>query len=248
MVIPDRLRPEPLLRVEPKSKEPVLDNYAVEDTTEVIEWIEQGGNAGISLANTSTVVVDVDDREVAKEVLRLFPETFTVETGSGWYHRYYHCPEWSGNKKLTEDSSIRSDGWMAVIPPSVHPDGGRYSVHRELPVAKIEEWRLGELSDEFCDEEGGHPHPDRDNESRQNLDELAELIRHDGYRQEVRDVLNDPQAGHNRRVWLAGFLSDAVGLSISETVRVIDQYNSWSNYDREITEQQVRSVVGGGNR
>jgi hypothetical protein len=143
---------------------------------------------------------------------------------------------------------------MAVVPPSIHPDGGQYSVHRDLPITKIDDWRLAELVREFVDDEnddGGGVRSDRGEVVADDLDDLDELIHHDGYRKEVRDVLNDPQAGHNRRVWLAGFLSDAVGLSVSEIVRVIDRYNCWSNYDREITEKQVRSVVrssGGGGR
>lgn len=252
-MIPVRLRPEPLLRVKPRSKNPVDDSYAVESLNRVEQWVAGGGNAAIALAETDVVVVDVDTRPVAWAVMELLPDTFTVETGSGWYHCYYRCDDWAQNTTLDGDSSVRSDGWIAIVPPSTHPDGGRYSVQHNRPIAEIDESELRRLADRFDDgSDGEQPDPDPDGEhadgDRDDLDELDELIQHDGYRREVRDVLHDRRAGHDRRVWLAGFLCDAVGLSESEIVRVIDRYNRWANYDRETTRRQVASVVrsGGG--
>jgi len=125
--IPPVLRDEPLIRVKPKSKEPVVDSYAVEPTEDVAEWVAEGGNAAICLAESPYVVVDVDTVEVAKALGQTLPKSFIVLTGSGWVHCYYRCPEWDRNVELG-GGSIRSDGWIAVIPPSRHPDGGRYKV------------------------------------------------------------------------------------------------------------------------
>jgi hypothetical protein len=245
-MIPERLLTEPLLRVKPESKDPVNDAYAVEPVGDIERWVAGGGNAAIALAETDVVVVDVDTRPVAWAVIELLPETFTVETGSGWYHLYYRCDDWTQNTTLDGDSSVRSDGWIAVVPPSTHPDGGRYTVHRDRPMAEIDESQLRRLVDRF-DDDTDSEHPDPDGEhvdgDREDLDELEELIDHDGYREEVREVLHDRRAGHDRRVWLAGFLCDAVGLSESDIVRVIDRYNRWANYDRETTRRQVASVA-----
>jgi hypothetical protein len=263
-MIPVRLRPEPLLRVRPRSKNPVDDSRAVESLNSIEQWVAGGGNAAIALAETDVVVVDVDTRPVAWAVMEVLPDTFTVETGSGWYHCYYRCADWTQNTTLDGDSSVRSDGWIAIVPPSKHPNGGRYSVHRDCPIAEIDESELRRLVDRFNDDsDGEHPDPNPDPESdpngehvdgehvdgdRDDLGGLDELIQHDGYRAEVREVLHDHHAGHDRRVWLAGFLCDAVGLSESEVVRVIDRHNRWSNYDRSTTRRQVASVVrsGGG--
>lgn len=247
-MIPEQLREEPLIRVREASKKPVVDNYEVEATESVESWVEEGGNVGIALAETDTVVVDIDDESVLQAVLELFPETFTVETGSGWYHCYYCCEEWTANASLTGDSSIRSKGWMAVVPPSIHPETGeRYTVHRDIPVTKVDEWRFRELVDRFGESgAGGQPHPPMGSEQGESVDRLGELIDHDGYREEVREVLEDRTAGHERRVWLAGFLSGAVGLGVAEIVDVIEEYNRWSNYDREVTRKQVESVVKSG--
>jgi hypothetical protein len=257
-MIPVRLRPEPLLRVEPRSKTPVDDSRAVESLNSIEQWVAGGGNAAIALAETDVVVVDVDTQPVAWAVMEVLPDTFTVETGSGWFHCYYRCADWTQNTTLDGDSSVRSDGWIAIVPPSTHPDGDRYAVQHDRPIAEIDESELRRLVDRFDDDrDGEHPDPDpepdpdgnRDGD-RDDLDELDldDIIDHDGYRAEVREVLHDRRAGHDRRVWLAGFLSGAVGLSESDVVRVIDRYNRWANYDESTTRRQVASVVrsGGG--
>ena len=250
MVIPERLSREPLIRVKPQSKEPVVDSYEVEAASDVAKWVETGGNAAICLAESSYVVVDVDTVEVARAVGEVLPESFTVSTGSGWFHYYFDCPEWSRNVELG-GGSIRSDGWIAVVPPSTHPSGGSYSVMRDREIARIEPESLIELAERFGEsDEGGHPEPPSEDRGDGRLDELDELIGHDGYRADVREILESSDPDHNRRLWLVGFLSDAVGLSESEIVRLIDQRNRWQDYKRGVTEEQVASVVGssGGSR
>jgi hypothetical protein len=95
------------------------------------------------------------------------------------------------------------------------------------------------------------PLPDLEDVRMDDLDELDELIHHDKWRAEVREVLEDREAGHDRRVWLAGFLTDAVGLSVEETTDLICRLARWDNLDRETTRKQVWSVVrsdGGRSR
>jgi len=265
-VIPERLTEKPLIRVCPPEcdvhsecgaagKRPVKRNSAVEPLSAIGEWVESGGNAGMWLGGSSLVVVDVDGREAARAAWELLPETFDVETGSGWYHRYYHCEQWTETVRF-DGGEVIGGNQMVVIPPSIHPGGGQYEVHREFPITKVSE---GELS-RFIEEVGERRESERKEsetvgerdgvgDSREALDELDELIRHDEKRREVREVLRDRTAEHDRRCWLAGFLHGAVGLSSREIVGLIDEYNRWENYDRSITRDQVRSVVdssGGG--
>ena len=249
-VLPAKLESEPLVRVKPRSKEPVIDNNTPEPTHKVAQWVINGGNVGICLAETDLVVVDVDDSDAATAVSVNLPETFEVKTGSVWFHRYYCWPECKRNTSFSE-SSVRSSGWMAVIPPSRHPTGGKYYVSRNVEPAEIEVSELEAVLSEFEEgEDSPNPHPEPGTRFRDDLDELDELIDHDGYRADVRDVLEDRDAEHDRRVWLAGFLSEAVGLSSSEVVRLIDRHNRWANYDRETTKHQVKSVIesAGGSR
>lgn len=247
-VFPRQIVSEPLVRVKPESKEPVIDNNTPEPPEKVAQWVAAGGNAGICLRETDTVVVDLDNAETLAVADALLPETFEVQTGSGWVHRYYSCTEWERNTSFS-GSSIRSDGWMAVVPPSHHPNGSKYQVAQDCEVAEVEPSALDELLNKFVQDNSVRSHPEPKPRGTGGLDELDELIDHDGYRSEVREVLEDRDADHERRVWLVGFLSEAVGLSVGEIVHLIDRHNRWSNYDQETTERQVKSVVesaGGG--
>ena len=92
---------------------------------ELIDHIESGGNVGLPLSGP-IIVFDVDHDRFGELLDEKLPATFTVRTGSGGEHRYYHAPEWSEDRQLnidgTDYGSIRSDGWQVVIPPSVHPE------------------------------------------------------------------------------------------------------------------------------
>jgi hypothetical protein len=66
-------------------------------------------------------------------------------------------------------------------------------------------------------------------------------------RQKILRILKDPDAPHNDRLWLVGFL-DYIGIAAHGILSIIDQHNSWSDYDRYTTKKQIRSVVNGGGR
>jgi hypothetical protein len=252
---PNRLLSEPLIQVLPESKVPVGTYESVEVPWVVVDGIAEGYNVGICLEYSDLVVVDADTTAVAQEATDRLSETFTVETGGNGFgvHYYYHCPEWGPTKKLGDgDSSVRSDGAMAVLPPSKHPDGGKYRVTRDISPVEVDAAEIQALVDALTENSetdaqvGQAPHVQTDFDG---FDELDELINHDGYRADIRSALADPEAMHNQRQFVAGFLHDKVGLSHGEIVRLIDRLNQWSNYDREITERQVRSVIesdGGG--
>lgn len=248
---PNRLLSEPLIQIKPESKVPVGTYESVLPTWKVVEGLADGYNVGICLDCSDLVVVDADTTEVAEWVVEELPETFTVETGGDGFgvHYYFECPEWGPTKHLQDgDSSVRSSGAMAVLPPSTHPETGReYRVTRDIPPAVIEVEELDRLVDDLTVDRGGSDDQVDRTPRRQSggggLDELDRLINHDGKRREFREILNDPNAEHRRRVYLAGWLHSVAGLSASEIVRLIDRFNQWSNYDRQITETQVKSVI-----
>jgi hypothetical protein len=253
-VIPEQLREEPLIRLKPGSKEPVRSVYAVESVERVTEWIEGGGNVGVSLQD-DLVVLDADSREMAGAAVVELPRTFVVRTGSGGTHLYYRCAEWTENKQFTADGddlgSVRTDGWQVACPPSIHPSGEPYRVASDRAISTVGAGEIETVVESIGGETGSVD--DRGSESRErsrsDLDELDELIDHDGHRAEIREILNDPTAPHDRRVYLAGFLHDAVGLSAGEITSLIARHNRWDNFDRATTRRQVESVIesaGGG--
>jgi len=255
-MIPERLRALPLILVEEESKKPMRDSRAVVDPDVAEQWVDRGGNVAVSLLD-DTIVVDVDSYEVSEYVSENLPETFTVRTGGGWVHLYFRCPGWDDSTSFKssdgdELGSVRSDGWIAVAPPSIHPETGEmYQVKADREIVEIEEERIEEIVDEFSGRGSGSEETKAERERGKTsgeLDELDELIHHDEYRAKIRGILQDSGAGHVDRLYLAGFLLDTVGLSEREVCRIIDKFNRWSNYDREITREQVASVAGGSGR
>jgi hypothetical protein len=140
--IPDRLKDDRyLIKIKPETKEPVgkADTgpfYHASDP-ELRDWFNTGGNIGKAL-NGPLIVVDIDQTELEELLDRSLPDTFTVQSGGGGEHRYYHCPNWDRNLKFNSyEGSIRTDSWQVVIPPSVHPSGTKYSVLHDSPIRSI---------------------------------------------------------------------------------------------------------------
>jgi len=61
-------------------------------------------------------------------------------------------------------------------------------------------------------------------------------------RKEIGDILNTRYPAHFQRVYLAGFLKYAVGLSEEEICLLIKERCKWGDYEPKITEAAVRSV------
>jgi hypothetical protein len=151
-LIPEQLRDYELLKIyspdadcNHPGKQPIGSTktgpFYTADDPELVDHIKSGGNVGLPL-NGPLVVFDVDDPEFGELLGRQLPPTFSVRTGSGGEHRYYHCPEWSDNRQFTvaesDYGSIRAEGWQVVIPPSVHPETSeRYQVQSDRLITSV---------------------------------------------------------------------------------------------------------------
>lgn len=148
--IPDQLLDAPLIRLRPNSKRPVVDAYEVEPIEYIRKWLDDGGNVGVSLLG-DLIAIDADDDRFADAAEETLPPTFTVETGGGGEHRYYRCEGWDSNRTLSDLGEIRSDGWQVAAPPSIHPNGRRYRVIEDRPIAEVEPAALEKLLAEVSD-------------------------------------------------------------------------------------------------
>lgn len=252
--IPRRIRGESLIRLHPNSKRPVTDVYDTRPLEDVREWVINGGNVGVH-CDGDLVVVDIDEPPFGEIATEFLPWTFTVSTPGG-EHRYLRCSDWDRNTSVTDEQgeigSVRTDGHYVVAPPSTNRARDSYGVGCDDPIATVRAENLSDLIDtakEAANAGGGgggggsaggsRPEP----AGREGLDKLDRLITHDDAREDVRRALRDPRAPHDTRVWLVGFLNEAVGVGEGEILEIIDQFNDWENYDPETTERQVRSVV-----
>ena len=111
------------------------------DDPKLKKWLDDGGNYGIVGGFGDLIIIDFDDKEFEKEYIDKLPETFTVRTGSGGTHLYYEAIENKSFKILNEKKDtlvdIQGDGKQVVCPNSIHPNGKKYQVIKDISIAKI---------------------------------------------------------------------------------------------------------------
>lgn len=114
-------------------------------------YLAEGHNYGVLTGVGGLVVLDIDDlpRLEALGIIGKLPETFMVRTGRGGLHFYLLCPELK-EKVVLEDpelqdiegdplhlGELQALGQQVVCPGSIHPNGNRYEVIKDLPIASI---------------------------------------------------------------------------------------------------------------
>lgn len=154
---------ERLIKVRSRDKRPTQSTkgpYYKLDDPELLNHCKNGGNLGLVLTDSDDLVVlDSDSVKFSNKVKELLPETLTVRSGSGGKH-YYFRSDYSRNRVLTESTkelgSVRSDNWMVVLPPSIHPNGESYEWHNSKPVANLNSGELEVLISEFTESDIQH--------------------------------------------------------------------------------------------
>jgi len=61
-------------------------------------------------------------------------------------------------------------------------------------------------------------------------------------RRELADILLHPNPAHLYRVYLGGFFLYALNLSVEEATVFIERYSAWLDFDRRITERNLRGI------
>jgi hypothetical protein len=114
---------------------------ATRDKAVICSWFSDGQlvNIGIRTGPESGILVlDVDPRHGGDESLKglgTLPDTATVETGGGGWHRYFKYPAGLNIRnsagKLGPGLDIRGAGGYVVAPPSIHVSGRVYTWLRD---------------------------------------------------------------------------------------------------------------------
>jgi len=141
----------------PRSKQPAVEWTAFEGRRatdeEVSNWLRDGlfQNIAVVCGETSgnLAAIDFDEMDAYKQCFdnKIEDEALVVRSGSGrGVHVYMR-----GNSAVTTSSyedqspkfSIRGRGAVVILPPSIHPDGGRYEIISRqvapIEVGQIEE-------------------------------------------------------------------------------------------------------------
>lgn len=139
-----------ILPVKPEEKRPYMTNWLQYNKTRATKevatnWFTNLSGAGVGVVTgriSNMVVLDVESycKIPLDELLKKYPTQMISRTGSGGYHLFYqyptHVPHIGNRVGLFEGIDLRADGGFIVLPPTIHPSGGKYEwVKRGIPGA-----------------------------------------------------------------------------------------------------------------
>lgn len=110
---------------------------------ELLNHLLKEGNYGVlGGGEKNLVIVDFDSENIQKQVLNKLPETFTVKTGRGLYHLYYFVEKTPESFKGFDEEmntlfDVQGEGKQVVGPGSIHPNGNKYEVIKDIDVKNI---------------------------------------------------------------------------------------------------------------
>lgn len=131
-----------VLPMRPGGKAPLIPWLERQETpareSHIRQWFERWPRANVGVATgavSGIVVLDVDPAHGGDESLTdlesehgELPATVEARTGGGGRHLYFAHPGGTVPNRvgLRDGLDIRGDGGCLVMPPSIHPSGGRY--------------------------------------------------------------------------------------------------------------------------
>lgn len=204
-------------------------------------------NIGIACGPSELAVVDVDDPQGFASLSRLqesgftLPPTVTQATGGGGVHFFFKAPTWPLRNtagrlpgfESTPGVDLRAVGGFVVVPPSVHPSGGRYT------------WRPGPDAPTPCPawlREPERPRPGPPARAPVVPDRYAQAA----LRGEVEEVRNAPIGERNMTLNIASFrLGTLCGAGFLDW----REAGSWllrAALDAGLTDHEARATIQSG--
>ena len=143
--------------LKPRSKKP-LDGLScspyqkeASNAERVDQWCEDEPERKIGVICgkvSNLIVVDADNPSAVEWVLKNFIKTTVAVSTSRGFHYYYKYPhgndfwlkaERERHKKLKDGIDIQIDGFYAVGPNSIHPNGTQYTLFEQIPGAWVDD-------------------------------------------------------------------------------------------------------------
>lgn len=169
--IPKQLQSDKIrfVKIRPKTKTPSEKdwveggNYRYTET-QFKAYLKTATSYGIATGYNDLVVVDI---EMPKEnednslfnliISHQFPDTFTVQTGGGGRHLYYHIKGLKKRIVLANDEThygeVLAKGNQCIGPGSLHESGNKYVITNPAPIKTITKEKLLELLKKYIKEE-----------------------------------------------------------------------------------------------
>jgi hypothetical protein len=138
-------------------------------------YLAEGHNYGVMTGIGDIVVFDGDDinRLESLGIVQQLPDTLLSRTGRGGHHYFMFCAGLKDRIVLEdpelEDSDgdplhlgeIQALGQQVVGPGSIHPNGNRYEVIHDAPIATITKDELLKILETLADQESGPGEPQK---------------------------------------------------------------------------------------
>lgn len=106
------------------------------------EWLKDGNGYGVIAGYGGLIVIETDNKVTEDLVKEYLPRTFSVRSpGHNGLHFYFICPDLKENIKLllkdVDYGQVQAKEKYVVGPGSIHPNGGRYVVEVDEPIAMV---------------------------------------------------------------------------------------------------------------
>lgn len=118
------------------------------DHPKVISHLGSGKNVGVIGGYGGLVMWDVDDAELAKEILEKV-DTYCELTGTGGLHIYFISNYDKNHILANKSGEIRAKNYQVVCANMRHPNGKYYQVAKDLPIKEISKEELEQLIEPY---------------------------------------------------------------------------------------------------
>lgn len=147
-----------------KGKIPLIKEWQTKqppNSEEVETWAKTWSemNVGLPLGTVSGVIgIDIDGKAAISRLKELsggdVPDTWSFQTPGGGKRYLYKVPDGVATKKYSEtlegehsEIALLGDGQQTILPPSTHPNGGKYKwykgkSYKDIEIAEAPKWIL----------------------------------------------------------------------------------------------------------
>jgi hypothetical protein len=180
-------------------KTPCVKEWQSRDKTEKDEvenwaqaWSEM--NVGLPMGTVSGVIgIDIDGKEAILRLKELskgdLPATWSFQTPGGGKRLLYKLPEGVVTKKYFEtlegehsEIAFLGDGQQTILPPSIHPNGGKYKwykckSYKDIEIAEAPKWMLDLITGKVPKKTKGKKQETKEaNDSSSDIQEVFERL------------------------------------------------------------------------
>ncbi len=134
--------------LKPKSKIPFEKDWQKKgykfNDAKLLQHISSNGNYGVIGGYGNLVILDKDN-----DKLKIDLDTFTVKTGSQGIHSYILTDYKENHVFIDNLGELRANNYQVVGAGSIHPNGNKYKILKDIPIKHIQKEELRKLIEPY---------------------------------------------------------------------------------------------------